>query len=71
MTLTNHLLAGAALAKLLPLPLAIPLAFLSHFVLDALPHFGFVNIEDRMKHIRLFHGAVIADIAVAFALPAC
>lgn len=41
MTATNHALAGAALGLVVQQPLlALPLAFLSHFVLDALPHYG-------------------------------
>lgn len=41
MTATNHALSGALIAAFLPPPIAIPAAFLSHFVLDAIPHFGF------------------------------
>ena len=41
MTTTNHALTGAMIATLINQPyLAIPLAFISHFVCDALPHFG-------------------------------
>lgn len=65
MTLTNHLLTGAVLAKFLPLPLAIPLAFASHFVLDAMPHFGFKTIEERMRRIGIFRAVVILDIVTA------
>jgi hypothetical protein len=37
----NHALTGTAIAIAVKQPvLAIPLAFLSHFVLDAIPHFG-------------------------------
>ena len=61
MTLTNHLLAGAALAKFLPMPIAIPLAFASHFALDALPHFGFRSIDERMRHITLFRAVIVLD----------
>jgi hypothetical protein len=40
MTATNHALTGAAIATVIKQPsLALPLAFLSHFVCDALPHF--------------------------------
>ena len=42
MNVSNHLLAGAAIAFAVKQPvLALPLAFASHFVLDALPHYGF------------------------------
>lgn len=41
MTATNHALAGATLGLLVQNPLvALPVAFLSHFVLDAIPHYG-------------------------------
>ncbi len=41
MTASNHLLAGAAISIIATNPLiAVPVAFASHFVLDALPHFG-------------------------------
>ncbi len=41
MTLTNHLMTGAMIALVAKQPfLAIPLAFMSHFALDALPHYG-------------------------------
>jgi hypothetical protein len=38
---TNHALTGALIGSVVALPmLAVPLAFASHFVCDALPHFG-------------------------------
>lgn len=55
MTATNHALTGAAIAMLIKRPeLAIPMAFLSHFALDAIPHYNppamtkkqFKNYED-------------------------
>lgn len=36
----NHAAVGGLLAVTLPLPLAVPLAFASHFLLDILPHYG-------------------------------
>lgn len=51
MTGLNHSVTGALIGKLLPLPFAIPLAFVSHFILDALPHFGEV-FEKRKKLSR-------------------
>jgi hypothetical protein len=37
----NHVLTGIAVALVIKKPkLAVPLAFLSHFVIDAIPHFG-------------------------------
>lgn len=41
MTATNHYLVGVASAAALQNPIiALPVALASHFVLDALPHFG-------------------------------
>jgi hypothetical protein len=41
MTATNHVATGALIATVIKQPyLALPLAFLSHFVLDMIPHFG-------------------------------
>lgn len=68
MTLTNHLLTGAVAAKLLPLPIAIPIAFASHFVLDALPHFGFRDIDERMRKLKQFRWVVVLDIVMAISL---
>ncbi|MFZ1248879.1 MAG: hypothetical protein WAQ24_00995 [Candidatus Saccharimonadales bacterium] len=42
MTATNHSLTGALIGLSIANPwLAVPIAFASHFVLDAIPHFGF------------------------------
>lgn len=44
MTGSNHVVTGAFIAALVPVTwVAIPLAFVSHFVLDALPHYGDTN----------------------------
>src|ERR1700733_1795064 len=67
MTLTNHLLTGVALAKFLPLPIAIPLAFASHFILDAMPHFGCKTIDERMRHMGVFRAVIVLDIITATA----
>ncbi len=50
MTATNHALTGALLALAIKQPaVALPLAFMSHFVLDALPHFGIPDAQDRLQ----------------------
>lgn len=42
MTITNHILAGALIGLAAKEPaLALPLALGSHFVMDAMPHFGY------------------------------
>jgi hypothetical protein len=55
----NHAAAGAIISKLLPLPLAIPTAFLSHFILDAMPHYG-IPYRQRDK-VRLWKIVFITD----------
>ncbi len=41
MTATNHAIMGAIIVAVIPQPLvSLPLAFVSHFVLDSLPHAG-------------------------------
>lgn len=53
MTTSNHILAGTLIAVTVKEPaLVIPLAFLSHFLLDAIPHYGYdgSGYEEAMKH---------------------
>lgn len=48
MTGTNHALTGAVIALVVKQPaLAIPIAFLSHFVCDAIPHYNPPNTKAR------------------------
>lgn len=66
MTATNHALTGAAIAIVINEPvLAIPLAFLSHYVIDALPHFGIPgSIKERNKSLL---GRVVVSVdAICF-----
>ncbi len=66
MTATNHALSGALIGALLPLPIAIPAAFLSHFVMDKIPHFG---IEDEKRNKSRFYKSVVySDIVLALSL---
>lgn len=70
MTTTNHAITGALIATLIKQPLvAIPLAFLSHFVCDALPHFdaGF-TFGKRSMYIYLFFDGLFAFFAAVFLL---
>ncbi|MDB5181769.1 MAG: hypothetical protein JWP13_532 [Candidatus Saccharibacteria bacterium] len=53
MTVTNHMLAGSFIAIAVKQPLlALPLAAASHFILDALPHFGYRrgSYTEMFKH---------------------
>lgn len=49
MFVTSHLLTGAAIGSVVPNPLlTIPLAFVSHFAMDALPHWPKVVPEKNL-----------------------
>lgn len=63
MTATNHALTGATIGLLVGNPLiALPLALLSHFVLDALPHFG---IKDPLRSdLPVFTKMLMIDAAL-------
>jgi hypothetical protein len=66
MTAANHALTGAAIAAVVKQPLlALPLAFISHFVCDALPHFG-IDMKFRSKQMYTWL-AVDGILAVACA----
>ncbi len=61
MIASNHLITGAVIGASIQNPwLALPLAFLSHFGLDVLPHFGFTKsgfthaLTQRISYIALF-----------------
>lgn len=60
----NHAAVGGLLAIALPLPIALPLAFLSHFVLDALPHYGIPH--DNRDHSRAWKWVGIIDFIAAW-----
>ncbi len=69
MTAVNHIMTGALLAATIRQPvLAVPLAFLSHFVLDALPHFGVAakSIAERNKN-WLFRTVLSLDVVLTAA----
>lgn len=62
MTATNHLLSGAVIGLVIDQPAAaIIVALASHFVLDALPHFGLKDWAERAKNKNLFTAVVIID----------
>lgn len=64
MTASNHVVVGALIAVAIPhATFAIPLAFVSHFLMDALPHYG-----DNNKHSwlnRKFKYILLIDILIA------
>jgi hypothetical protein len=73
MTATNHAVTGAAIAVLVPEPLAaIGLALISHFILDAIPHFG-IHEDDIPRRNRhwLFRTVISTDILAVIVLLIC
>lgn len=61
MTATNHALTGALVATLVKQPLlGIPLAFASHFICDALPHFG-VNL--KFGSVQMYRWLAVDGVA--------
>lgn len=69
MIATNHALTGAAIVLAVKQPaLALPLAFLSHFLLDAIPHFGIHEDEPVKRNGHwLFKSVVSVDVICAVA----
>lgn len=66
MTGTNHAITGAIIGSVVGAPmLALPLAFASHFALDALPHYGEVSKEQNR---RRFHLALALDALAVVAI---
>ncbi|MEI7683049.1 MAG: hypothetical protein WCJ24_01960 [Candidatus Saccharibacteria bacterium] len=66
MTATNHAVTGALVATFVHIPvLAIPLAFASHFALDALPHFDYPASD---CHSLKFFIWLVADIGFALSI---
>lgn len=66
MLATNHALTGAVIGAYLPLPIAVPAAFASHFVLDAIPHYGIKH--GKRNHSRTYKLIVFCDTFVALSI---
>ena len=68
MTAANHALTGALIGLAIGEPLiALPAALLSHFVCDALPHYGSKNPEATLKTNR-FRNYLTVEAALCFLL---
>jgi len=68
MTATNHAVTGALVGLLVGQPwIALPVAFLSHFVCDALPHYGNERIPVWSSS---FKRLLITDASLCVALVA-
>lgn len=64
MTATSHAIIGASISLAVAQPaVALPLAFLSHFVADALPHIGLDEYGGHAKKTHLFHRILAIDAA--------
>lgn len=70
MTGTNHTLAGAIIAVLIPAPLVPIVAFVSHFILDAVPHFGnqpWMPTSGAQPYSKIFKYWLLLDAVGCFA----
>lgn len=70
MTATNHALTGAIVAMAVKQPvIALPLAFLSHYILDAIPHFGIHEDDVAKRNVHwLFRTVVSVDTVLVVTL---
>lgn len=70
MTATNHMLAGAVVATAIQQPLLVfPAVIASHFVLDALPHFGVREYSPQLRNNHpLFKFVLAIDIGLTLSL---
>lgn len=69
MTATNHALTGASIGLWIANPLlALPLAFLSHFALDALPHFASKRWLPEDSRRFVYYLAAEAGVCAAIVL---
>lgn len=58
MTATNHVLTGLLIVSVVPNPIiSLPLALLSHFLLDSLPHYGNAIIGKDSLTFKVILGA--------------
>lgn len=59
MTATGHAIIGAAIATQITNPfVALPVAFLSHFVCDKLPHWDVMTDKHKTKQLIVFESAL-------------
>lgn len=70
MTAANHALTGAFVATAIKQPvLAVPVAFLSHFVCDAIPHFDVkFKFGEKSMFLYLLGDGLVALLFAAFLL---
>lgn len=69
MTASNHAVTGALIAATVPYPvIGLPLAFASHFALDALPHWNYGSSKSHRARKFIYFLAIDAGIAAAVML---
>lgn len=69
MTATNHALTGAVIGLVIGEPLiALPAAVLSHFICDALPHYGRLGPDNITIGSRNFQNYLLTDATLCFLL---
>lgn len=69
MTAINHALTGAIIGLAIGNPfIAAPAAFLSHFVCDALPHFGPTINDDNWLRSKPFRVMLVVDASLCLLL---
>lgn len=66
MTATNHALTGAVIGLAIASPLALPLAFLSHYILDMIPHYGSTLAQNILFKSTAFKRYLIAEAIICF-----
>lgn len=65
MTATNHVITGAVIGAAVSNPVvALPLAFLSHFALDVLPHYKHAKAHTSQKFLI----SLAVDVGIASAI---
>jgi len=63
MTGANHAITGGVIGLAIGNPLAIPVAFASHFLFDALPHMGMED-EERIRNRKMMLIGIAVDIVL-------
>lgn len=68
MTATSHALVGAAIAAKIADPaIALPIAFVSHFIFDKLPHWDIMTEADKGNYKAIFIKSTL-DVLFGFGL---
>ncbi len=67
MTATNHAMTGAIVGLTVASPvIALPLAFVSHYVLDAIPHFKANQPDEVLLKTNWFRNYLVVEALLCF-----